>query len=130
MHESVYKKIRPTGSLRSRLFGLPKVHKKEAPLRPILYMVGSSQHALEKYLAAVIHPVLQLYSNNCLKDSFAFAKEMQDVQMHQKKRFFAHWTFAVCSLMFLLWKQFKFVRMHCMALSSYLQTTRKKSSWN
>ena len=29
MHESVYKKIRPTGSLRPRLYGLPKVHKKD-----------------------------------------------------------------------------------------------------
>ena len=28
MHESVYKEIRPTGSLRPRLYGLPKVHKK------------------------------------------------------------------------------------------------------
>ena len=27
MHESVYKEIRPTGSLRPRLYGLPKVHK-------------------------------------------------------------------------------------------------------
>ena len=30
MHESVYKKIRPTGSLRPRLYGLPKVHKKDS----------------------------------------------------------------------------------------------------
>ena len=82
MHESVYKEIRPTGSLRPRLYGLPKVHKKEVPFRPILSMVGSSQHALAKYLAAVIDPVLQLYSNNCIKDSFTFAKEMQDLQMH------------------------------------------------
>ena len=32
MHESVYKKIRPTGSLRLRLYSLPKVHKKDVPL--------------------------------------------------------------------------------------------------
>ena len=31
MHESVYKEIRPTGSLRPRLYGLPKVHKKDVP---------------------------------------------------------------------------------------------------
>ena len=80
---------------------MPKVHKKEVPLRPILSMVGSLQHALAKYLAAVIDPVLQLYSNNCMKDSLTFAKEMQDLQMHPKKHFFAHSTFAVCSLMFL-----------------------------
>ena len=56
-------------------------------------MVGSSQHAFAKYLAAVIDPVLQLYSNNCMKDSFTFAKEMQDLQMHPKETFlYAHST--------------------------------------
>ena len=40
-----------------------------------------------KYLAAVIDPVSQLYSNNCIKDSFTFAKEMQDLQMHSKETF-------------------------------------------
>ena len=87
MHESVCKKNRPTGLLRPRLFGLPKVHKKEVLLRPILSMVGSSQHALAKYLAAVIDVVLQVYSNNCIKDSFTFAKEMQDIQMHPNETF-------------------------------------------
>ena len=50
-------------------------------------MVGSSQHAVAKFLAAVIDPVLELYSNNCIKDSFTFAKEMQDLQMHPTETF-------------------------------------------
>ena len=58
MHESVCKEIRLTGSLRPRLYGLPTMHKKDVPFWPILSMVGSSQHALTKYLAAVIDPVL------------------------------------------------------------------------
>ena len=85
-HKSVYKETSPTDSLRPRLFGLPKVHKK-VPLRPLLSVVGSSQHALAKYLAAVIDPILQLYSNSCIKDSFSFAKEMQDLQIHLKETF-------------------------------------------
>jgi len=32
----VYEIIRPTGFLRSRMYGLPKTHKKDIPLRPIL----------------------------------------------------------------------------------------------
>ena len=38
----VYEAIRPTGSLRPRMYGLPKTHKEDIPLRPILSMVGSS----------------------------------------------------------------------------------------
>ena len=76
MHEYVYKEVRPTGSLRTRLHGLPKVHKNEVPLWPILSMVSSSQHALAKYLAAAIDPILQIYSNNFIKDSFTFVKKI------------------------------------------------------
>ena len=34
----VYETIRPVGSQRPRMYGLPKIHKKEVPLRPILSM--------------------------------------------------------------------------------------------
>lgn len=40
--------IRPLGSLRSRLYGLPKIHKGGTPLRPILSMVVSAQHKVAK----------------------------------------------------------------------------------
>ena len=40
---------------------------KKYPFQPILSMVGSSQYALAKYLAAVIDPVLQLYSKQLYK---------------------------------------------------------------
>jgi len=34
------------GSQRPRLYGLPKTHKKDVPLRPKLSMIGSAQHEL------------------------------------------------------------------------------------
>ena len=42
--KSVYEHIRPSGSQRPRMYGLPKTHKKDVPLRPILSMVGLAQH--------------------------------------------------------------------------------------
>ena len=56
MHESIYKEIRQTGSLRPRLCGLPKVHKKEVPLRPILSMVGLSQHLWQNIWQLLLIP--------------------------------------------------------------------------
>ena len=41
--KQVYKAIRPTGSQRPRMYGLPKIHKKDVPLRLILSMTGSAQ---------------------------------------------------------------------------------------
>ena len=44
--------IRPTGSQLPRMYGLPKAHKKDVPLRPILSMTGSAQHQLAKCLSS------------------------------------------------------------------------------
>ena len=55
--ESTYKKIRPVGSTRPRMYGVAKVHKEDVPLRPILAMIGSPQHATAKWLAQVLEPV-------------------------------------------------------------------------
>ena len=48
---NVYDRARPTGSQRPRIYGLPKTHKENTLLRPILSMIGSSQHELAKWLA-------------------------------------------------------------------------------
>ena len=44
----VYDRLRPSGSQRPRMYGLPKTHKEDIPLRPILSMIGSSQYELAK----------------------------------------------------------------------------------
>ena len=59
------------------MYGLPKIHKKDVPLRPILSMTGSAQHQLAKWLTSLLQPVLQNLSSNCLSDSFTFVKEVR-----------------------------------------------------
>ena len=52
MGEDVDKRVRPSGSVRPRMYGLPKIHKAEPiPLRPILSLAGSAQHELARWLA-------------------------------------------------------------------------------
>ena len=72
-----YKVVRPTGSQRPRLYGLPKIHKAGTPLRPILSMIGSAQHELAKWLTTILKPVLEHYSTYCIRDSFTFATYVQ-----------------------------------------------------
>ena len=71
--EEVYRSIRPTGSQRPRMHGLPKTHKPKVPLRPILSMIGSAHHKLSKWLASLLQPVLDRYTVHCISDSFTFA---------------------------------------------------------
>ena len=69
----IYDRIRPSGSVRPRMYGLPKVHKGEpVPLRPILSLAGSAQHELARWLAELLEPVLERFSFHCVKDSFSF----------------------------------------------------------
>ena len=63
------------------MHGLPKTHKPDVPLRPILSIIGSSQHQLAQYLSALLQPVLEIYSNYCIKDSFLFAEEIRQQKL-------------------------------------------------
>ena len=71
--EHVYRTIRPTGSQRPQMYGLPKTHKPNVPLRPILSVIGSAHHELSKWLASLLQPVLERFTAHCISDSFKFA---------------------------------------------------------
>ena len=70
--EHVYRTIRTTGSQRSQMYGLPKTHKPNVPLRPILSMTGSAHHELSKWLASLLQSVLERFTAHCISDSFKF----------------------------------------------------------
>ena len=86
----------PTGSQRPRMYGLPKIHKQDVPCRPILSMIGSAQHELAKFLAALLQPVLELYSNNCINGSFSFAEMIQLLKVNSNDSILC--SFDICSL--------------------------------
>jgi hypothetical protein len=78
---SVYNQIRPTGSQRPKLYGLPKTHKPNCPLRPILSMIGSPQHKLAKYLTSLLTPVSDRFSKYVVKDSFSFVELIKSIPL-------------------------------------------------
>ena len=85
---STYDLIRPVGSQRPKLYGLPKVHKNDCPLRPILSMVGSPQNGLAKFLVKTLTPVLNKFSKYTLKDSFQFVDKLRLIPESQSKNSF------------------------------------------
>ena len=74
-----YNRIRPVGSQRPKLYGLPKVHKEGCPLRPILSILGLPQHKLAKFLIDVLAPTLQKFSAYTVKDSFEFVEKLHEL---------------------------------------------------
>ena len=78
------------------MYGLPKTHKENVPLRPILSVIGSSQHEVAKWLSEILEPVLKRYSAHCVKDSFTFASFIQNLKLGLSKTFLC--SFDISSL--------------------------------
>ncbi|CAF1680615.1 unnamed protein product, partial [Adineta ricciae] len=70
--EQEYRFVKPVGSIPARLYGLPKVHKTNTPLRPIVSCVQSYNYRLGKFLADIIKPLRD--SKYSLKNNDAFLK--------------------------------------------------------
>ena len=58
--ESTYKNLYSSGSSYGILYGLPKIHKENIPLRPILAAYNNPNYQIAKYLV----PLLQPYTSN------------------------------------------------------------------
>jgi hypothetical protein len=68
--------IKPVGSIPARLYGLPKVHKDNVPLRPIVSCIQSYNYRLGKFLAGIIKPIRD--STYSLKNTNAFLQFLKE----------------------------------------------------
>ena len=55
--EAVYNKIRPRHKQPPRIYGLPKNHEADVPLRPIVSYVNTFAYDLSAYLANILSPL-------------------------------------------------------------------------
>ena len=75
----IFDSLKPIGSVRPKLYGLPKLHKPNVPLRPILSMMRSSHHKIANYLNVLLESVLQYFSRYIVKDSFTFVEDIKQL---------------------------------------------------
>ena len=59
LNETTYHRTRPNDATTAKFYGLPKVHKENIPLRPIVSLPGSPTYELSKYLAMILHPLVK-----------------------------------------------------------------------
>lgn len=84
------------GSQCPQLYGLPKVHKNDVPLRPILSMTGLRQHELAKWLAELIRPVSEYFSTFCISDLFTFSEFVRNYPINSRDKILV--SFGIVSL--------------------------------
>ncbi|CAM4831585.1 unnamed protein product [Rotaria magnacalcarata] len=64
-----------TGSYPGRLHGLPKIHKENVPLRPVLSSIGTFNYGLAKAFSQILSTIIE--KKSMIRDSFDFVKEVR-----------------------------------------------------
>jgi len=72
-----YHKIYPTTETPPKFYGLPKIHKKDNPLRPIVSSVDSITYTCARFVADILSPLVGK-SEHHVKNSQEFAKVITD----------------------------------------------------
>ena len=68
----------PKTNITPRLYGLPKIHKPEVPIRPIVDGIGSPPHELARYLAKLLQPVTGR-TGSFVRNSIEFAQKVTTI---------------------------------------------------
>ena len=82
LQENIYKKMYPTGASPPKFYGLPNIHKKNIPLRPIVSSIGSVAYGLAKVLADIFKPLMGC-SEHHVQNSQKFVEEIKEMKLEK-----------------------------------------------
>ena len=82
--ETTYHTIRLNDASTAKFYGLPKIHKENIPLRPIVSLPGSPTYELSKYLAMILHPLVKT-STHTINNTNEFLTIIKDLKPEPTK---------------------------------------------
>ena len=77
---SLYNQLYPTAEYIPKFYGLPKIHKKDAPLRPVVSSIGRVMYNTAKFLAKILRPLVGL-NNHHIINSEDFINKIADLEV-------------------------------------------------
>ena len=80
LENDTYLRIRPNDAVSARFYGLPKIHKENMPLRPIVSLLGSSTYKLFKFLANIIQSLIKSIPHS-VNNGNTFLSHIQDMKI-------------------------------------------------
>jgi hypothetical protein len=80
--EQEYKLASPNGSRPARIYGVPKLHKKDFPLRPVMSATKTVAYGLGKMLATRLNTLRS--SPYIIKDKFDFVRKIKKLELGDK----------------------------------------------
>ena len=80
--ETLYKRLYPTGAGSPKFYGLPKIHKEEIPLKPIVSSIGAATYETAKELARILKPLVgkSIYHVHNTQD---FIQQNKDIKLQE-----------------------------------------------
>ena len=82
MNDNIYRRMYPTGASSPKFYRLPKIHKNDISLRPIVSSIGSVTYGVAKELARILKPLVgnSIYHVNNTKE---FADEIRNTKLKE-----------------------------------------------
>ena len=80
IEEQLYKKMYPTGAVAPKFYGLPKIHKRDFPLRPTVLSRGSINYEVAKELSRILRP-LDGKSPHHIKNTVDFVQQVRGIKL-------------------------------------------------
>ena len=87
--EEKYKRMYPTGAGCPKFYGLPKIHKQDIPLRPIVSSTGTVSYNTSKELANILKPLVG-WTPYHLKNTKDFIEQIKDVRLLTDETFISY----------------------------------------
>ena len=82
MDDNTYRRMYPTGAVLPKFYGLPKIHKKNIPLWPIVSSIGSLTYGVPKELARLIKSLVGSTEHH-VDNSKEFIEEIKKIKLEE-----------------------------------------------
>ena len=82
LDDTTYRRMYPTGAVIPKFYGLPKVHKENIPLRPIVSSIGSVSYGVAKEIARIIKPLVGSTEHH-VNNSMEFTEEIKKMKLEE-----------------------------------------------
>ena len=79
--DQLYKKMYPTEAVAPKFYGLPKIHKRDIPLRPITSSRGSINYEVTKELSRILRPLVGS-SPHHIKNTADFVQQLKGITLN------------------------------------------------
>ena len=83
MEDYIYSGMYPTGASFPKFYGLPKIHKKDIPLRPIVSSVGSVTYGVAKEVTRILKPLVGTTSHH-VNNTKEFSDKMRNTKLDER----------------------------------------------